>query len=437
MSAPAHLEKSDWLNLGHTDHVQVLHGGHAADLAVAYRDHVTGWTERVCPLPVATIILDALTSRETEAFLGQSGYHGRRRILTNVDCIPALFCDLDYGDKPRWRRSTIHDVYAEIRRKLPTLPEPTLLASSSAHGGYAVWVLSEPLPADRLPDWQPVQDALCRLLKPYGADGRARDATRVLRVPGSRHPSGDEVRYWQVGSAYPFSAMEKAIKALSPDSKPEAAPGEKKPKKASVGRILNPYTLAHGRMNDLRRIAQSRAPMTDYRKRMMFVFSVCAAWFCPTVDVLTREVDGFTNDYFHDAHRYPAKLIGTTRRRYEDSKAGLKIPWNSPRGLVEVDPRYRMRTETIIDWLQLDDSEMENNKIIIPLHIKRERHAIAEEQRRRNRGEKERAAYLADAQRRRQMALDLSEQGFSAREVAEQLSCSKRRINQILKDKES
>ena len=434
MSAAAHLERSEWLALGHQDHIALLHGGHAANLAVAYRDPARGWTERISEPPIALMVLDALIGRETEAFLGQSGFHGRRRVINNLDTIPALFVDLDYGDRARWRRSTIHQVYAEIRRKLPTLPEPTLLASSSQHGGYAVWVLNDPLPADRLPDWQPIQDTLCRVLREYGADNRARDATRVLRVPGSRHPSGATVRYWQTGNTYSFDALRGALKPFLLEGRGNDAAGKEKDQKTSVGRILNAYTLAHGRKEDLHRIAQSRAPMMDYRKRMQFVFSVCAAWFCPTVDVLTREVEAFAADYFHDAHRYPAKSIGTTRRRYEDSKAGLKIPWNSPRGLVEVDPRYRLRNETIIEWLGLDDSETEGCKVIIPAHIKRERHALAEEQRRRNRGERERAAYLADAQQRRQLAFELTKQGLSATKVAEQLSCSKRRINQILKE---
>jgi hypothetical protein len=256
-----------------------------------------------------------------------------------------------------------------------------------------------------------------------------------LRVPGSRHPSGETVRYWQVGGTYSFETLQKAIKALSPEPKVEAAAGQVKPKKAGVRRLLNGYTLAYGRMRDLRSIAASRAPMADYRKRMLFVFSVCAAWFCPTTEVLTREVETFAGDYFKEPQRYPAKLIGTTRRRFEDAKAGLKIPWNSPRGMVEVDPRYRLRNETIIEWLGLDDSEMQGCRVIIPPHLRLERRAAAEEQRRRLRRQKERAAYLDEAQRRRQLALELVEQGKSAREAAGELGCSPRLVQQILKAK--
>ena len=258
---------------------------------------------------------------------------------------------------------------------------------------------------------------------------------RVLRVPGSRHPSGETVRYRQVGGTYSFESLQQAIQALIPEPKVGVTDNKEKPKKAGVRRLLNPYTLAYGRMADLRHIAASRAPMSDFRKRTLFVFSVCAAWFCPSVDSLTREVESFAADYFKEPQRYPAKSISTTRRRFEDAKAGLRIPWNSPRGMVEIDPRYRLRNETIIEWLGLDDSEMENNRVIIPAHLRLERRAAAEEQRRRLRGEKERAAYLDEAQRRRQLALELAEQGKTATEVAGELGCSTRLVQQILKAK--
>lgn len=424
---------SEWLDFH--DHLEILHGGHAADLAVAYRDSI-GWCEKLLTPPDAAAVLDLLISRESETFIGQAGYHGKRRVLRNVQTIPALFVDLDYGDTPKYRRaSSIEPVYNDLRKALPTLPEPTLLASSSQNGGYGVWVLNDPLHVDRLPDWQPVQDTLCKVLKPFGADNRARDATRVLRVPGSRHPSGGRVRYWQVGGTYSFEALQQAIQALIPEPKVGVTDNKEKPKKAGVRRLLNGYSLAYGRMRDLRHIAASRAPMIDYRKRMLFVFSVCAAWFCPSVDSLTREVESFAADYFKDAQRYPAKSISTTRRRLEDAKAGLKVEWNSPRGTVLVDPRYRMRNETIVDWLGLDDSEMQDCRVIIPPHLRLERRAAAEEQRRRLRGEKERAAYLDEAQRRRQLALELAEQGKTATEVAGELGCSKRLVQQILKAK--
>lgn len=432
MAALAPAPRAAWLDLG--DHMNLLHGRHTADLAIAYHDPVKGWTERICSTPDAADIISLLTSRNAETFIGQSGYHGHRRVLKNVSTLPALFVDLDYGDTLKYRRAkSIHPVYADLRKALPNLPEPTLLASSSQHGGYAVWILNDPLPADNLPAWQQAQDTLCRILKPYGADGRARDATRVLRVPGSHHPSGETVRYWQVGETYRFETLERALEPFTPQHPAKIQPEQKNRPKAPIRRLLNGYSLANGRMRDLHAIAASRAPMTDYRKRMLFVYSVCAAWFCPTTDALTREIENFAQCYFADPQRYPAKSISTTRRRMEDAKAGIKVPWNSPRGLIEVDPRYRLRTDTIINWLCLDPAEMEGCQILIPDSLRLERRALAEAQRRRAKGAKEREAYLAEAQHRRQLALDLTEQGKTIREVAKEIGCSNSLVQKILK----
>lgn len=432
MALNANVTADQWLNFGHADHVQLLHGSHQEQVTVAYRDHA-GWHEHSTADRWATTnTLDLLIDRGNEAFLSQSGFNRSRRSLETLSTIPALFTDLDYGDLPTLRRLSTPQLFGRIRRDLPDLPPPTLTAASSPRGAYGVWVLNEPLPADQLPVWQPVQNELWRVLKPYGADPRARDATRVLRVPGSRHSSGAVVAYQQVGPTYPFSALQTAILALAP---PPPIPTATAQRTTQAGkrpaRLLNGYSLAYGRMADLRLIARNRGKLDDGRKRFLFVFSCAAAWFLHSTDEIARECEAFAADYFKDGQRYTRRMISTTLRRFDQAKAGVRVQWNSPRGAVEVDPRYRLRNETIRETLELDDAELQECRVIIPAALKRERDLLRKEQQRRKRGAKERAEYLAAAQARKQMVLSLVEQGVPVQQIAEQLSCSRRRIEQI------
>lgn len=430
MALTAHAAPDQWLNFGPNDHVRWLHGSHDQQVTVAYRDP-TGWHEHSTADRWATnTTLELLIARGNEAYLSQSGFNRSRRSLETLSTIPALFSDLDYGDVPSMRRLTTPQLFERIRRDLPDLPPPTLTAASSLRGAYGVWVLNEPLPADQLPVWQPVQNTLCSVLKPYGADPRARDATRVLRVPGSHHPSGAVVQYSQTGPAYPFAALQKTVLALAPPPPTATAQRTTQPGKRPA-RLMNGYSLAYGRMADLRLIARNRGLLADGRKRFLFVFSCAAAWFLHSADEIARECEGFAADYFKDGPRYTRRMISTTLRRFDSAKAGVRVQWNSPRGAVEIDPRYRLRNETIRETLGLDDGELQDCRVIIPAALKRERDLLRKEQQRRQRGAKERAEYLATAQTRKQIALDLIEQGLPVPQIAEQLGCSRRRIEQI------
>ena len=220
------IDRNSWMNLGHADHIALLHGGHDQRLTTCYRSHDNRWREHTAADRWATnTTLDRLIEQNAEAYISQAGFNKSRRSIDSLATIPALFSDLDFGDVPAMRRMTAQGVIERIQHDLPDLPPPTLSAASSGKGAYAVWVLNDPLPANRLAEWQPVQNDLCRILKPYGADPRARDAARVLRVPGSRHPSGSVVSYWQTGPTYSFSALKAEIKALAP-APPEALASE-------------------------------------------------------------------------------------------------------------------------------------------------------------------------------------------------------------------
>ena len=431
MALNAYASTDQWLDFGHADHLKFLHGSHGEQITVAYRDP-TGWHEHSSADRWATAnTLELLIDRGNEAFLSQSGFNRSRRSLENLSTIPALFTDLDYGDVPTLRRLSTPQLFDRIRRDIPDLPPPTLTAASSLKGAYGVWVLDTPMSADLLPVWQPVQNALCSVLKPYGADFRARDATRVLRVPDSIHSSGVRVQYSQTGPAYPFSALQKAVLALAPPST-TTAPRTTQPGKRPV-RLLNGYGLAYGRMADLRLIARNRGLLADGRKRFLFVFSCAAAWFLHSADELARECEGFAADYFKDGPRYTRRMISTTLRRFDQAKSGVRIQWNSPRGAVDVDPRYRLTNETIRAALELDDGELQDCRVIIPAALKRERDLLRKEQQRRASGARERAEYLAAAQARKQMALELIEQGLPVPQIAEQLGCSRGHVYAMTK----
>ena len=59
---------------------------------------------------------------------------------------------------------------------------PASLVVHSGRGLYLKWLLKSPLPQAALPRWNAVQRELVSRLADFGADPKARDASRVLRL---------------------------------------------------------------------------------------------------------------------------------------------------------------------------------------------------------------------------------------------------------------
>jgi len=115
----------------------------------------------------------------------------------NVLAIPAVWCDLDLKDFP---------TIAAMRKRVMDFPlEPSLIVDSG--GGYHVyWVLKEPAGPEDIPLIEGINRRLVTFLN---GDSQSVDASRILRVPGTKntkykppkqvycfHGNGKEYNLW-------------------------------------------------------------------------------------------------------------------------------------------------------------------------------------------------------------------------------------------------
>ena len=107
-------------------------------------------------------------------------YKPIRRIET-IKEIGSLFIDLDtYNTKFTKTQILMNLEYNYYNKSIPT---PNLIIDSG-RGLTLVWSI-EKVPYMALPLWKAIQEYLYSQLKEFGADRKALDATRILRVPGS------------------------------------------------------------------------------------------------------------------------------------------------------------------------------------------------------------------------------------------------------------
>ena len=120
--------------------------------------------------------------KKHDSYLSQGEFFRPNRRLVNLWRVPVCFMDLDIYNS-RFADFSPDTIARDIRSYLEYkgVPVPSLIIHSG-RGIYAKWLLSTPVPQSALPRWNAVQRSLVELLRDFGADPRARDASRILRL---------------------------------------------------------------------------------------------------------------------------------------------------------------------------------------------------------------------------------------------------------------
>ena len=172
-----------------SQHGALLHGGFlgggVGHVAVATRGPGEGWREKAYAACELAEVLPYYAGRD-DVYISTQRFWGWRRIARLAQC-GALAVDVDFHKVESLRESHPLGVLEDCRVALERarMPQPSI-AIASGRGLHLLW-LHKPIPRAALPRWNACQRELWRVLKPLGADRRALDAARVLRLVGTRH----------------------------------------------------------------------------------------------------------------------------------------------------------------------------------------------------------------------------------------------------------
>ena len=418
------------------EHGELLHAGGSGTVAISNKAE-RRWNQAVYPVEVALALLDQYRGRD-DVYLSTQRFRGRRRI-SELLSMGALFADLDYYGRP--------DLADEDPRRVLDLalgtismagvPAPSI-AIGSGRGMYLVW-LHSPIPRAALPRWRACQERLKDLLAPLGADPKARDAARVLRVVGTRHRrAGVEVEaLTTTRERRPFDGLADAIlpytrteirdlrvqKALRRSQKPLWTP----PKDFTQA------TLWEARLSDLQALREIRwfgEPMPDFRDRWLFLAGAAMSWISPP-EVLRRELYSLAEEVGGWTPGHTDSKMHAIFRTSREHQAGKRVEWDG----VKLSPRYKFRNATILDWLEVTPEEERHLKTIISDEERRRRDRERKQRERRSSGQVEmsRAEYEGRARDRRSEALRMASEGLRSGEIAEALGVSKSSVQKTLR----
>lgn len=411
-------------------------------------------SQRSYPVDSMCAVLQALRSDYDgqDVWISQAEFFAPSRRLVHLSKMGLLFADLDTY-KSGIQGSSEQLTEGLLRHcEAVGLPEPSIVVFSG-RGLQAKWVLDTPLPQRALPRWNAVQNAINAKLQGYGADARALDASRVLRlVETVNTKSGALVRVMHHNpTAYCFDKLAKAllpygrevgaqhdqleigldeggsVVLLRPDAGEKQAPRPWRDHRAATNTVglrqFFGFQLAWDRLADLRTLASlrlGRDGQVPDGQRDTFVFLAAVFLAQATLDqnrfydelrVLAKEfVPNWTN-----AHVQASASAALARMKAHI--AGERVQFNG----FEVSPRYRFKNETLVSerWLAVTGDEERQLLTIMSEGESKRRDAERAALKRAAAGAMPRAAYESNAEQKRATGRLMRAQGASWQAVAE------------------
>lgn len=295
------------------------------------------------------------TPTEIQTLLnGLSGHHDTYftvnefygwRITRLLKSLRANYVDLDLGFQPDHSDlDLIYDTLQDAR-----LPWPSLVVFSG-RGMHLYWC-TEPTPAQALPVWQAMQKVLIAALKDVGADIKARDCSRVLRLLGTINSKNNEEVRGCVLDSKPWKFHDLANEIL----------GHREPKKKAVVRSIHATAIRAGNhprattfrrwhlvFQDLAKIGGHYGSIPEgFRNEFLFLSSVALSWFAAPESIEDEVVD-FARLYCSDLDVDEARMAAAQSvDRAGQAAKGVKVAFHGE----EKDPRYFFKRQTL--WERL------------------------------------------------------------------------------------
>jgi hypothetical protein len=392
------------------------------------------WGQESARVLDLTSLIPAIVGQD-DTYLTVNRFNGARKIAALREC-GALFADIDFYKAPGMEgtrpQTALDGALWHLEKR--QIPDPSL-AISSGRGLYIIWIHT-PIPRRALPRWSACQRQLIEDLRGFGADPAAKDAARVLRLPGTRHSktgtivqtirSSDEVYYFDDLAEKILPRTREEYLAEIYDIRAARAARSRRKHLGGAPRGYGVETLWATRLDDLQKIRKLRwfrEPLPDFRDRWLFLSGVAMSWISPPEKMqrelyaLAKEAGGWTpgktKSQMHAVFR-------TTR----DAVAGKKIIWNGN----EIDPRYRFKSQTILEWLEITAEEERYLTTLISSDERRRRWRERDRLIRRAAGAKDR---FSIAEQNKNEVFDRTKKGQSVRVISEALGLSPRRVKQI------
>ena len=330
-------------------------------------------------------------------------YKPCRRIET-VKELNALYIDLDCYNTEFTKAQIIMNLEDNYFNQ--SIPIPNFIIDSG-RGMYLIWLINK-VPYKALPLWKAVEEYLYNQLKEFGADRKALDCTRVLRVPGSNNSKSNTIVTVLDQYDYVYDLREiqrEFLPTLKPQEKKKGRPNK-------INFIFRERSLYYARIQDITKLCELRNyNLKGHREVILFLYRY---WLCSFTDDIEKALEDTLE--LNSMFTYPLserEVIKATKSAEKCYKDQIK--------------EYKYKNETLIELLEITEEEQQQMLTIISKDEYKRRDREYQKKKYKDKLKKDgKITKKEEVSIRRQKIKDLIAQGLTQKEIYTILNISKR-----------
>ena len=381
-------------------------------------------------------VVDELHKKE-DVFLAPNTMYLQKRRVENIRQFRALFQDIDCEGMGLEKTEAVYMIW--ILYYEGKIPKPTMV-TDSGRGVHLYWRI-ENAPYGALNTWQELQDYIYYNLKYLGADRRATDGARVLRLPGTINSKSDtdcKVLYIDNELEYSIYGLREEYLNYKPKTYQLQMQQTKKiDNKVICNKFFNSYSLHMERANDLETLCRLRNyDITGHRNMVIHCFAYWKGIYVRDSYELENIVIEFNNAFAEPLKETEIqailRCIPKAIEKVISYEQGLRSGERKRVSKCMRDKEgYWYKNETLIDRLGITREEQKHMKTIIGIDEKYDRNNAKRRAKRRN--EEGLTKKQQELQDLKKQIIELKGQGLSNRGIGKKLNISEGKVRTTLK----
>lgn len=344
-------------------------------------------------------------------YFSQNTFYSTYRRIEYIKELSTLFMDIDYYNTGYRKEAVLYFLETELYKA--KIPIPTLVIDSG-RGLYLIWKIKA-VPAGALPLFNALQKNFYEKLKEYGADKKALDCTRLLRIAGTWNTKAGKmvVIIEHNGFEYDIHDLKNEYLPDLPDKKTNTGLHKKgRPTKAVRG--FTESTLYYARIIDICVLCELREwDLKGHRELILFLYRY---WNCC-----------FLNDP-EDALRQALELNSMFNNSLPKREV-VRATRSAERCYLSGDKQYKYKNETLIDLLDISEDEQRQMGSIIGRKEKYRRNNDRRTPKNQN-GLTKKQQETSDLEVK---AKQLKSKGLKINEIVKELGITRYKVNRLLK----
>lgn len=367
-------------------------------------------------------IVEVVQEQEGQAdtYITPNTFYIPGRSNNSIRQFRALYIDLDLDQYSK--TEAFYEIY--LKAAQGEIPKPTMIVDSG-RGLHCYWRIDH-APKGAAYTWQELEDYLYKQLKPLGADIKATDSARVLRLPStinSRNGAMCEVLEDNDITYSMYELREKYLNYVKKDKQDPKVKNQGSTKK--VKNLFNSYTLHLARAQDIETIIRLRDyKVKGYRNSLTHLYSYWKGIYIRDPKTLLEVVENFNNRLLDPLKVTEIRaIVKSTTKAIEgfiSYEQGIRSG-DDKRVSKAMKSRggYWYTNDRLIEMLEITQEEQKHLKTIISKREKQDRQTKAKREARRNEnGLTQREQHKKDTLNK---ILELRDKGLTIKEVSEEL----------------